>query len=695
MGRQGVNYHGFKGPDFLARMALLESELEKARQKKVPLGEGEGGAVSNLTVPAGLLQGLFAVMNRSALLLVDEGGNRLFTWIHDEMRRSLGIKADEQLDTTTLDVALWGGFPERSEVFRKVLRENRPERIIVPVAIGGQEHWHDVRMAPVRAEEGQRQDAVFVLIVDVTERVEAERAAVETASLYRTLIEQVADPVIIHDVAGGSVVFANKAALGVFGVGKSSDLEGKTPLDFIHRDHVDSFRSRIGSLERGEQQQCLLEALLIDANGAEKWIEASSVPVIYQGRPSALWVFRDTTERKKDEQLRRALDERLLKHQKQQSLAILAAGLAHDFNNLMMGVMGHASLLARDLEWDESSVKRLKRIEEAAASAAELTKKLQTYAGTDRPRLRPARVPEILAETVELIRPSVSELIQVELDVQDDLPQVFADREMLRQALVSLIVNAAESIGEKAGRIRLEARRWLVDGVKSGKPAIGEISEGEHVVIDVVDTGGGIPRPIRNLIFEPFFSTKFLGRGLGLAAVSGIVRTHGGALIVETEPGRGSRFRLVLPEESKARDSDPPRSFEFVPLGPSSKPVVALVAEDDPNVRAPLAEMLKLSGIEVLEASDGVRALEVAMEASEKPTVAVVDMSMPRMSGAELIDALRKIDPALPIIATSGYARTECERRWPEVKAAVFLQKPYPAEALIEAIKVAIDPKEH
>lgn len=375
---------------------------------------------------------------------------------------------------------------------------------------------------------------------------------------------------------------------------------------------------------------------------------------------------------------RKHIEEQLRETAKLESLGVLAGGIAHDFNNLLVGIIGNAGLALENLPQDSPVRARLEAIERGSARASELVRQLLAYSGKGRFVIEPVNVTELIRETMRLIESSIQNADLV-LDLQST-ESIQADASQIQQLIMNLVINAAEAIGESDGTVAVSTRER---DIGPGEPGEGrELRPGRYVEIVVEDTGCGMDEATRARIFDPFFTTKFTGRGLGLAAAQGIVRGHKGRITVQSEPGRGSRFSVLFPA---AAESELYTVSETSTLQGSG---TVLVIDDEEMVRSSAAIALERYGYTVHTAESGAKALEI-IGRDEKIVAAVLDLTMPVMSGEEALRRIRELRPDLPIVLSSGYSADEAVRRFRAHGLAGFLQKPYTAARLAEAVKAA------
>ena len=362
----------------------------------------------------------------------------------------------------------------------------------------------------------------------------------------------------------------------------------------------------------------------------------------------------------------RALEQRMVEAQRAESLGILAGGLAHDFNNLLVAILGNTDLALRELPPGIAGRGLLENVRLASLRAAELTDQLLAYAG--RGTAAPTRV-ELQPLVDELLRLTAATLAGVTSHV--DVPEgveLVGDASQVRQVIMNLVGNAREAIGARGGRIAITAHRERHDGTADPE-AVLPVRAGSYARIEITDDGPGIPAGTLHRIFEPFFTTKETGHGLGLAAVLGIVRTHDGGLRVASSPG-GTTFTVWWPLASSGEAA-------AVPVTPTK---MVLVIDDEDLVRDVVVRMIEDLGYGVASARDGASGL--AIVDAQPIDLVLVDMTMPRMSGADVIAALRAKHPQIPIVLCSGFDR---DGKGP-VKADAYLPKPFRIDALEQTL---------
>ena len=376
-------------------------------------------------------------------------------------------------------------------------------------------------------------------------------------------------------------------------------------------------------------------------------------------------------------QERENLQAKMLESQKLESLGVLAGGIAHDFNNLLTVILANASFVRDTTEGNDA---RLEQIETAARRAADLCRQMLAYAGKGRLQVEPVDPGALIHDTMPLIQAAVSKKARLQLTLADRLPLVDADASQLRQLLLSIVTNAAEALGDGSGEVRIATRVAPPDPTAGVCHAF-DVPVGDCVCIEVADTGHGMTPATLGRIFEPFFTTKFTGRGLGLAAGLGIVRTHRGALTVDSSPGRGSTFRLHLPV---SRTATPSYALSVTNLAAQDRksPGTVLIADDEPGVLEATSTLLRHRGFKTALAIDGNDAVRQFSAEPQRFAAVLLDLTMPGLGGIEALHAIRLVNDSVPALIISGFSEQEVFDRVRGLRRVVILRKPFTQEML-------------
>lgn len=390
-------------------------------------------------------------------------------------------------------------------------------------------------------------------------------------------------------------------------------------------------------------------------------------------------------ERKRAEDERIKLERKFHETQKLESLGVLAGGIAHDFNNLLLGVLGNADLALTDLSPESPARPRVLDIIETAKRLAELTNQMLAYSGKGRFLVEPIDLSKLVSEMAHLLEVCISKKAVIKYDLTEGLPAAKCDVSQIRQVVMNLITNASEAIGEKSGVIALSTGVVYLDQtyIDNVYPS-GTLPEGYYVFLEVSDTGCGMDRQTIDRMFDPFFTTKATGRGLGLAAVIGIVRGHRGGIKIYSEPKRGTTIKILLPQ---AEVQQAPIAEEAPQALPTYGGETILLVDDEETVRAVTRMILETVGFRVLMAADGREAVEIVKEHKDEIAAVLLDLTMPHMDGVEAFSEIRRICPGLRVILSSGYNEQDATRHFAGKGLADFIQKPYLARPLIEKLR--------
>jgi len=402
----------------------------------------------------------------------------------------------------------------------------------------------------------------------------------------------------------------------------------------------------------------------------------------------SLW---DITEKKKSEQQRRLIERKMQQAQKFEGIGVLAGGVAHDFNNLLTGVLGNAYLAQRELPKVDAIGSYLREIEDAAERAAQLTNQMLAYSGQGRYIVRPISLNHEIQGMTQFLKSSISKKAVIEMDLDPALPAVAADASQMRQVILNLITNASDAIGDQNGVIRLSTGAEACSDGRFKDAITGhELPPGEYVFLKIADTGCGIELENRAQLFEPFYTTKFTGRGLGLAATLGIVRGHGGAIRVDSAPGEGSTFTVYLPTVEERAEQVPE---EILPEdnGTWVGRGTVLVVDDEETVCDVARRLLELAGFTVLTAANGSEAVEVFRRHLDQVDVVLLDMTMPLMDGRETFRELRRVRPDVKVVLSSAYKEGDVVRHFDRNDLEGFVQKPFHYRRLYAVLQRAIE----
>ena len=524
---------------------------------------------------------------------------------------------------------------------------------------------------------------IIGMLTDITERRRTEDALHRSEERYRLLFEKMREGFALHELV--------------------CDAAGK-PVDYRFLEVNAAFESLIGRTQPQLVGHTVLEVL---PQMDRRWIETfgqvalTGEPIFYQdysgdhqrhysvtafspkhGQFAA--IFEDVTEH-------RRLEAQLRQSQKFDAIGRLAGGVAHDFNNILTAVLGYSDLLL-DAPIDDATARpQIEEIRRASERAATLTRQLLSFSSRQPARMGVIVLNQLVGDMEKLLRRVIGENINLETTLQPDLGSVQADAGQMEQVVLNLAVNARDAMPE-GGRIRIRTANVTLD--KEHVQVHAQAQEGDHVLLEVTDTGSGMTREVLSHIFEPFFTTKSQGKGtgLGLATVYGIVRQCNGHITVESDVGRGSIFRIYLPRYASTAAPQAARVEAPPPAATGHETI--LVVEDEPSVRQLAARSLRRAGYTVLEAGDGAEALRVVQQhGATRIDLLFTDIVMPELDGQTLSERLRKSRPDLRVLYTTGYIRDMPDKAAVDRGEVLLLAKPYTAALLTAHVRKLLDRK--
>ncbi len=504
---------------------------------------------------------------------------------------------------------------------------------------------------------------------DITERKRASEALRESEQWLRFTQKAAGVGIFDWDIRSGRATWSEEQ-FRIHGLEPQSRAVTLAEWEgYIHPDDREDTRGRLQA-SMANHQGSEVEYRIVRPDGAVRWLNSKGTVLFDEAGQAVRMIGAtlDITERRNAEEAHRNA-------QKLESIGVLAGGIAHDFNNLLTSIMGNASMVLDEVAGETRE--RTEAIINGAERAADLTRQLLAYAGKGRFVIRDIDLGKVMQEMAPLLRMTVPRNVNLEVALAGPLPPVRADVGQLQQVIMNLVINGAEAIGEhQAGTVTVrtnvtEAAAPFPDGLA------GQAQPGRYVVLEVTDTGIGMDEAARAKIFDPFFSTKFLGRGLGLAAVSGVVRSHKAAIAVESAPGKGSTFRVLFP--AAAPSSKPEQPVRPVQVQASAGTV--LVVDDEDYVRSFIAGSLSRAGYTPLLAANGRDAIQ-QLEAHPETELVILDLVMPELGGAETLREIRDRRPGIAVLVTSGYDQSEARRLCADYAVDDFIQKPYTAKIL-------------
>jgi PAS domain S-box-containing protein len=649
----------------------LRSEVELLRGRNAELErsqalwrEAEKAALRLQAIVASAADAIIGKDIRGVVQSWNPGAERLYGYTADEMtgrEMTVLLPPDRQNEERFILERIARG--ERVDHFDTVRQRKDGRLVNVSIAI-----------SPIISKDGTILGASHVAR-DITAGSELELARARLAAIVES-----SDDAIISKDLNGVVQTWNKGAERLYGY-IAVEMIGRPMSLLLPPDRPDEEAGILNRLSMGDRVDHF-ETVRKRKDGSQVDVSVTISPVYDKdGRVmGASHVARDITER-------RNIETQRLHAQKLESLGVLAGGVAHDFNNLLTGILGNASLVAEGLHPSNPNRRILNECIQAAERAAQLTRQLLAYAGKGRFVTELINLSSLVREISALIQTSISRKVQIRLELSDDLPLIEADAGQIQQVVMNLIINGAEAIGDEVGLVVCATAAQLVDDayLKTLGVEAQHVAPGRYVTLEVHDSGCGMDEATLSRIFEPFFSTKFTGRGLGLAAVSGIVHGHNGALKVYSSPGKGTTFKVLFPAAQRLTTEASQILDGY--FGGEGNNQTVLIVDDEESVRSVARNTLQRRGYRTIEARDGREALEVYREFGREVTLVLLDLTMPYMNGEEVLRELKVITPSVKVLLSSGFNQVEAVRRFTGKGLAGFLQKPYTATQLAEMIR--------
>lgn len=520
-----------------------------------------------------------------------------------------------------------------------------------------------------------------------TVRAEHTGSRTESEALYRGLFELMPGSVVLMD-ARGFVRDANPAFCRQIGYTREELVGGhvsrfsQLPIEIIDRN--------IARLMGGEVLDH--EVTNVHKDGSLRHYELRETAItLPDGSRGILALATDITDRLRVLQDKLEMERQLLHADKLKSLGVLAGGIAHDFNNLLTVIAGNVELAMMDLEAHSPVQQPLKAATAAAQRAADLTRQILAFSGRGRCVHTDVDLSDLVGGMAELLNASISKKASLRLHLASELPFIAADAAQLQQVIINLATNASEALEEKPGLITIttcvrECDAEVLARRRSAQP----LAPGPYVILEVRDTGCGMDAAVQQQLFVPFFTTKFTGRGLGMPAVLGVVRSHQGGILVSSQPGRGTVISVLFPAKdyrpvTTAKPLAPP-----VPEETGTPPAVAgtvLVVDDEAPIRMLVEHTLKRMGLKVLTAEDGEAAVECFRLHAHDIKFVLLDLTMPKMDGPTTLAEMRRIHPGVKAVLTSGYGLAGSHRHTPQAGFAAYIHKPFQVEALIQLVR--------
>ncbi len=628
-------------------------------------------------------EGLRLVVEASPIGLLVVRPDGLIDLANRRAERVFGHSPGELIGTSVEELV-----PERYRADHRGLREaflEVPEarpmgagRELFALRRDGSEVPVEIGLNPI---DGDPERRVLVSVIDITERKREEER-------FRAAVEASPSGILMVD-PDGTILLANSTIETIFGY-SSEELVARSVEQLLPEDVAERHPAlREEFLENPTARPMGVGRNLfgLRKDGSLVPLEIGLNPYTKDGNTFVLASIIDISERLREEEEQQALAEKVQHAQRLESLGMLAGGIAHDFNNILAAILGYCELALGETEVTSEIHPRLTRIKQAALSASQLTRQMLAYAGKGQGLKESVDLNEEIRQIIDLLRVSISKQAALKLDLADDLTQIEADRGQIQQLMMNLVTNASDAVADEGGLISVRTRMVTLGRDETESYLLAEsLQPGRYVSIEVSDSGEGMSETTRQRIFDPFFTTKREGRGLGMAAVHGIVRSHGGGIRLYSEIGRGTSVKVVLPVGGRSATDR-----QVLPSPEQATRGTVLVVDDEEHVRDIAQGLLHRMGYEVLLASDGSEALLQLEAIDGRVSVVILDAIMPRLDGRETLKRIRQRWPDLPVIISSGYSKEALGTEYAGRSVQAFLPKPYEAASLEAVLKSILE----
>ncbi|MDP8267172.1 MAG: response regulator, partial [Candidatus Tenebribacter davisii] len=514
-------------------------------------------------------------------------------------------------------------------------------------------------------------------------RYNMEQTLRESEKKYRLLFNSIADPIFILSADGKVFLDCNDVVLNKYGYNKDELLN--SPASLINKETETNLLLRYYADNNPIDSPIFTH---ISKSKQEIIVELHKSKIDFNNEKVLLIIARDITKRKQVEDEKRSVQEQLFQSQKMEIVGKLAGGIAHDFNNLLTAINGYSDLALKKLDSNNKVYNDIKVIKDCGDRAARLTKQLLGFSRKQVTEKINIDINQTITELDKMLKRLIGDEISLETDFHENTCMVYADKSQIEQVLVNLVVNARDAI-EKHGKILISTSIEDMDSDFRERHNLADNQE--YILISVNDSGSGMSKKIQEKIFEPFFTTKEVGKGtgLGLSTVFGIVKQNEGTILVESEEGKGSEFKIYLPRIAAQAKKEKVVEQDLDFQKPGNETI--LLVDDEDSIRDFLTEILEEKGYKVIQASNGLQGLNKFKNTNDKIDLLISDITMPKMSGPELLDELRQLQPNIKAIFISGNVDDNFIKEQTAKSNISFLHKPFTYESIISIIRKTLD----
>ncbi|HPI94472.1 MAG TPA: Cache 3/Cache 2 fusion domain-containing protein [Deltaproteobacteria bacterium] len=521
-------------------------------------------------------------------------------------------------------------------------------------------------------------------LTDISDRKHAENALAESRNYLDRIINSVADPLFVKDRQHRWVLLNN--AMCKFMGHSREEILGKSDYDYFPQKEADVFRSK-DEIVFATGEENINEEEITDARGVvHTVVTKKTLYTDEKGEKFIVAIIRDISERKKAEEEKKKLQDQLFQAQKMESMGTFAGGIAHDFNNILSAIIGYAELARDNINHSESVLDDLNEVLKAGDRARDLAKQILTFSRMTETEYSPIALRSVIDESLRMLRSVIPTTIEIRRDLADS-GLIMSDPTQIHQVMMNLCTNAVHAMGEKGGLLEVSLHEVFIDGDSRGHDL--DLIAGPYLRLSVRDTGQGMAPEVMEKMFEPYFTTKELGRGtgLGLALVHGITKSHGGSIRCTSAPGEGTTFEIFFPEIQSGKRQTGLSEKEDLPVGTER----ILYVDDEPVLAELARKMLGTLGYQVVAVTSSVDACELFGRDPEGFDLVITDMTMPGMTGDRLAQRLMEIRRDIPVILCTGYSEYISEEKARDIGVRKFIMKPLNMSVLATAVRKALD----
>ncbi len=540
---------------------------------------------------------------------------------------------------------------------------------------------HEVLLEVVPISKGNGK--WLMILENVSEQKAAARALEKSEERYRILFENANDAIFV--VQDDIVKFPNRRTLEGLGC-TEEELSRKPFTDFIHPDDRAFVLERHLNRLLGSPVPSSYSFRLIDKSGEVKWFESDAVVIDWEDKFATLNFLRNITARKTAEKEREQLRDQLTQAQKMEAIGTLAAGVAHNFNNILAIILGNTELTMADIPGSNLAWQRLEEIRKACLMAKDVIREILSFSRKSKTEQKALHIATVVTESLKFLRASIPTSVDIRQNIPNDTFHIVGDPTQIHQVMINLCINAAHAMEDKEGILEVAVGNTEIDKDTASKdPAL---HPGFYVQLSVSDTGNGISPEIIDRVFDPFFTTKDEGEGtgLGLSVVHGIVKGHHGRISVKSKPGKGTIFKILFPAIKEKTEGEQKES-QKLPTGKES----ILFVDDEESIVKVNQQLLEGLGYRVTGRTDPFEALEFFRANSQQIDLIITDMTMPKMTGDKLARAILEIRSDMPIILCTGYNEKLAEDNAQELGIRKYVEKPIEKEILARSVREVLD----